>query len=116
MVWSRNFLDNKILFALLLSNIFVLIFFWFIVVWRFKISADFIPLHYTLYFGFDRFGPKFDLFLFPTLSSLIFTINTVVTYKVLKKNKLWQGIMLGLTLLLQLILFSSLILSILKTI
>ena len=48
---------------------------------NFKISADFIPLHYTLYFGFDRFGPKFDLFLFPTLSSLIFTINTVVTYR-----------------------------------
>ena len=114
MISFKIFLNNRILFILLCLNIFIFVFLWFVAVWIFNISEDFIPLHYTLYFGFDRFGPKFDLFLFPTLSSLIFGINTAISCSVLKKSKLWQGIMLGLTFLLQLTLFISLVLSILK--
>jgi len=114
MISFKKFLNNKILFVLLFLNIFVFIFLWFVSAWRFNISEDFIPLHYTLYFGFDRFGPKFDLFLFPTMSSLIFGINTAISYSVLKKSKLWQGIILGITFLLQLTLLTSLVLSILK--
>ncbi|MAG28682.1 hypothetical protein CL632_00850 [bacterium] len=103
------------LYILFGASLFVLFVIWFIVVWRFQASESFIPLHYTIYFGFDRFGPKFDLFLFPTLGSIIMIVNSAISKLVLKDNKLWQGVLLGLTLLMELILLVSLMLALLKS-
>ena len=96
------------------ASLFVLSVIWFLAIWRFQVSESFIPLHYTIYFGFDRFGPKFDLFLFPTLGSIIMIVNLAITRIVLEGNKLWQGVLLGLTLLMELILLVSLVLAVLK--
>jgi hypothetical protein len=110
----RRFLDNKIKLVLMLANIFALAIIWFVASWRFSVSEAFIPIHYTIYFGFDRFGPRYDIFLFPTLSTLILFINLFVGRIVFKGNKLWEDIILGITLLLQMIMIVSLVLAILK--
>ena len=87
---------------------------WFIAVWRFGVSEDFIPLHYTGYFGLDRFGPKYDLFLFPSLGTVILAVNVLVSRSVFKSSRLWQGILMGLSFLMELILLVSLVLAVLK--
>lgn len=92
----------------------VLALLWFVALWRFGVSEDFVPLHYTIYFGLDRFGPKYDLFLFPTLGTVIFAVNVLVAYRVFFGNKLWQAVLMGLTAVMELILLTSFVLAVLK--
>jgi len=82
--------------------------------WRYVISADFVPLHYTVYFGLDRFGPKYDLFLFPTLGLTFFLINLLVIKYAIEDNKLWRGVIYAITLVIEFILLASFVLVILK--
>jgi len=95
-------------------NILVVCILWFFAVWRFQVSSDFVSLHYTIYFGVDRFGPKFDLFLFPTLGTIIFILNLIISRIVLEDTRFWRTIFIGLTFLMELTLLTSFILSILK--
>lgn len=87
---------------------------WFVAIWRFGVSEDFVPLHYTIYFGLDRFGPKHDLFLFPVLGTVVLAMNMAVSRMVFWGNALWQGILMGLTFLMEMILLTSLVLAVLK--
>ena len=103
--WSR---------VIIIGNMAILAILWFFSVWRFFVSPDFIPLHYTVYFGFDRFGPRSDIFLFPTLASVIFGANLAVAVRVLSSRILWRRALLSLTLLLEFSLLLSLVLVVLK--
>ncbi len=96
------------------ASAFALAAIWFVAVWRFGVSEDFIPLHYTVYFGLDRFGPKYDLFLFPSLGSVILAVNALLARTVFAENRLWQGVFLGLTFMMELTLLVSLVLAVLK--
>ncbi|MBI4122454.1 MAG: hypothetical protein HY462_00485 [Parcubacteria group bacterium] len=107
--WDRI---SRTLFAL---SALVLGFVWFLAVWRWRLAADFIPLHYTIYFGLDRFGPKSDLALFPALGSVIFGVNAVLAEKLFAKNQFGRLALLALTLLLVAVLLASFVLIILKT-
>lgn len=100
---------------LALSALLALAWLWFFSIWRWRLSPDFIPLHYTVYFGFDRFGPKSDIFLFPTLGTVILALNWPVVNALFKRNALWQGLLWAATLVLELILLLSLMLVVFKT-
>ena len=89
------------------SNIAALAVNWALSVWRYLLSPDYIPLHYTVYFGFDRFGPRWDIFLFALLASIILGINFFVLKQVFAKVEFWSVFFLALTLLLQLILLGA---------
>lgn len=107
---SQN-LSIKILTGL---GIFILAILWIFAFWRYRISSDFVPLHYTIYFGLDRFGPKYDLFLFPSFGTVILVLNIFISRIVFADNRLWKGIALGLTFMMELILLASLVLVVLK--
>jgi len=115
-MFQKNAFKKFPVIFLIFANAIVLGLNWFIAAWRFGVSEEFIPLHYTIYFGVDRFGPRFDIFLFPTLGLTLFAVNILI-YKILfNKNALWQGVFMGLTFLFELILLSALILSVLKSV
>jgi len=101
--------------ALFAFSIFVLLFLWFISFWRYCFSEAFIPLHYSVFFGFDRFGPRSDIFLFPVLGTIIAFTNTAVARFALAENRLWQGATYALTLFFELLLTASLLLVVLRT-
>lgn len=101
--------------VLVFINIFVLAGNWALSAWRFVISPEYIPLHYTVYFGFDRFGPKHDIFLFAALATIIFVVNIFVWRAIMLKNEFWSAFFLVLTLILQLLLLGAPWLVILKT-
>ena len=96
--------------------IFVVGFLWFLAVWRWRLSADFIPLHYTIYFGLDRFGPKSDLALFPVLGSVVFGVNAFLTWRLFPENQFARTVLLSFSALLLGALLVSFILIILKII
>ena len=111
---GKRFQFSKFLTITLLGgNILALASNWFISFWRYNISPEYIPLHYTVYFGFDRFGPRSDIFLFATLGTVIFIVNDIVAIFLFKENQLWRRVFLGLTLFMQIILLVSMILVIL---
>jgi hypothetical protein len=109
-----GYLDRSSKIMTILCFLAVL-FLWFFVFWRWRVSEDFAPLHYSVYFGFDRFGPKSDLFLYPFLGTVIFIVNTLIALRIFYANKFGKLLILSFTLFLLLILFSSFILITLKT-
>ncbi len=111
---TQNSKRNLLEYSLIAANALALGTIWLIAVWRFSVSEDFIPLHYTVYFGLDRFGPKYDLFLFPTLGSVILGVNMLVSRAAFYGNYLWRGLFLGFTLLAEVMLLVSLTLALLK--
>lgn len=94
--------------------IFIAVILWIFAFWRYRISSDFVPLHYTVYFGLDRFGPKYDLFLFPSFGTIILILNIFISRIVFEDNRLWKAVILGLTFMMELILLVSLVLVVLK--
>ena len=92
-----------------------LVLLWLFTAWRYRLSPDYMPLHYTIYFGFDRFGPKYDIFLFATIGAVILLVNLVIGAAMFRKDPLWQALWWGLTAFFQLILIVALVLSVLKS-
>lgn len=84
--------------------------------WRYALSPDFIPLHYNIYFGFDRFGPRGDIFLFPSLATVVLLVNLLIVGRVFGRDNFWTLVFLGLTLFLQAVFLGSLLLVTLKNI
>ena len=107
-------ISSKPALILILANLFLLAILWAFTIWRWRISPDFIPLHYTVFFGFDRFGPKYDIFLFPTLATVLVAVNGAVARELFSGHRLWQSLWLVLTLFLQMSLVLSLVLTVLK--
>ena len=88
---------------------------WVFSVWRFYLSPDYIPLHYTVYFGFDRFGPRYDVFLFATIGTIILVVNAAVGAAMFKEHPLWQALWWAKTTLLEVILMAAIVLAVLKS-
>jgi len=49
-------------------------------IWRIVPLAEaspFIPLHYNIYLGIDRFGPWYSIFLLPALGATLLVVNVI---------------------------------------
>lgn len=112
----KKLTKNRVYGALLAGNIFILAVGWAFSAWRYAHAEEFIPIHYTIYFGFDRFGPKIDLFVYPILATVLCIINGALMYTVFRAHMLWKMIVLGLLLFFQALLFTSLFLAVLSSV
>lgn len=48
--------------------------------WKIRPAAGedaFIPLHYNIYFGIDRFGPWYQVFVLPAIGFTLLVINSI---------------------------------------
>ena len=53
---------------------------WFLPIWRIVPLAElkpFLPLHYNVYMGIDRFGPWYGAFVIPVLGTFLWIINSI---------------------------------------
>jgi hypothetical protein len=60
-------------------------------VWRILPLAKeqpFIPLHYNIYFGVDRFGPWYHAFIIPALGLLFLLVSLIMQTHFFKKEKM----------------------------
>lgn len=72
--------------------------------WRLKDAAEFVPLHYNIYFGIDRLGPYYQLFSLPFLGLLFIAVNFLLGAAFFSKEKLLSQILAGISSFSQLIL------------
>lgn len=73
----------------LISFLF-LVFIFLLPIWRIVPLSEnqpFLPLHYNIYFGVDRFGPWYQVFVVPVLGLLFLIINTYFQVLFYKREK-----------------------------
>ncbi len=61
-------------------SILFLLAMWLLPIWRIVPLAElkpFLPLHYNVYMGIDRFGPWYYAFMIPVLGTLLWIINSI---------------------------------------
>lgn len=101
--------------SVVLSFLFCVMNVW-LPIWRIvPLSNDrpFIPLHYNIYLGVDRFGDWKEIFLLPTLGLGLFLLNLVLQTLAVRRER-FLSMMFGVTtVFLEAILFFALALIIL---
>lgn len=73
----------------------------------------FIPLHYNVLFGIDRFGPWYNIFWIPAFGLLVLFLNVIVGTVVYHQEKFMTTLLVAGTLGVQFTLFSSMVLIVL---
>lgn len=69
----------------------------------------YIPLHYNIYFGTDRFGPWYQVFFLPGLGTVLLIVNTLFQAVFFKREKMLSRFFAIGTLFAEAILFLSMI-------
>ncbi len=60
-----------------------------------------IFLHYNIYFGVDLIGPWYHIFIMPAVSSLVYLLNILFSYILYVRNRWFSYTILGITVLIQ---------------
>lgn len=79
-------------------------------------TKPFIPLHYNIYFGVDRFGPWEQAFVIPALGLLFWFISAIMQTIFFRKEKLLVRFFAMSTVFIELIFLVAIILLILLNI
>lgn len=88
-------------------------------IWRIVPIAseqNYIPLHYNIYFGVDKFGPWYSIFVLPILGFVFIVINIALQTHFALREKLLTRIFAASTVFLEMILFVAMVLIILLNI
>jgi len=97
-------------------SLLFLIAMWLLPIWRIVPLAEqkpFLPLHYNVYMGIDRFGPWYYAFFIPVLGTLLWIVNTVFEALFFQKARILSSFFAFGTVITECILFASLIFMIL---
>lgn len=73
----------------------------------------YIPLHYNIYFGVDRFGPWYYIFVPPTLGALLLILNVIFEGVYVKREHVLSMFFAVSTIVVETILFGAMVLMVL---
>ncbi len=76
-------------------------------------DETFIPLHYNIYFGIDRFGPWYYIFILPALGFLMLLLNVIFEAVFVKREHILSIFFAVTTIAVEVILFVSMALIVL---
>lgn len=76
-------------------------------------EETFIPLHYNIYFGIDRFGPWYYIFVLPALGFLMLLLNVIFESVFVKREHILSIFFAVTTIVVEVILFVSMIMIVL---
>lgn len=79
-------------------------------------DQPFIPLHYNIYFGVDRFGPWYHTFVIPALGLLFLLISLIMQTYFFKRERMLTRFFAVSTIFLELTFFIAMVLLILLNI
>ncbi|PIT90706.1 MAG: hypothetical protein COU22_00700 [Candidatus Komeilibacteria bacterium CG10_big_fil_rev_8_21_14_0_10_41_13] len=105
--------DYRFYLPLFLSVIFNALI-WFLILWRLPAQTAWIPLHYTVAFGIDWFGPWNKILYYPLISLAIIIINLFLAAQVHDRNSFQSIFLIWTALILQIIILINLIVLILN--
>lgn len=81
------FIKDKIIWIFGLLSLALNLFLWLLFYIKIPRAEEIIPLHYNIYFGIDRVGEWFEIFIYPFTAFVIFLINFFLSYLIYKKEK-----------------------------
>ena len=93
---SQVLWQDRVFLVGIFISLGILLFSWLLAA-QSELQGDFIPWHYSVYFGIDRIGPWWYVLLYPTASSVVFLINTIIAILVYFQRKLFSYIVIGTT-------------------
>jgi len=99
-LFRLSFLISFILWLLLLVMPF----------FRLTPSADegnFIPLHYNVFFGVDKFGPWYSVFQLPAFGLFFLLINNWLAARFFEREKILSAFFMVTTVLIQVVLLAA---------
>src|SRR3989339_60385 len=70
-------------------------------------EANFIPLHYNVFFGVDKFGPWYTVFQLPIFGLLVLLVNFYLATRFFKREKALSGFFCVTALLAQFMLLAA---------
>jgi len=85
-------------------------------VWRIMpIASDkpFIPLHYNIYLGVDRFGPWYGVFLLPAIGATLLVINVMFEAVFFRREHVLSKFFAYATVFSEIVLFAAMVLIVL---
>lgn len=77
---------------------------WLLLLFAVRPSAETVTLHYTIYFGVDRVGAWYQLFLVPLAGLIVFAVNAVLSATYRRREALVGLLLAGSTLVFQVLL------------
>ncbi|MBI3963441.1 MAG: hypothetical protein HY341_00410 [Candidatus Kerfeldbacteria bacterium] len=100
----RNIIKNRFaIFELPLARAFLLsallfnVVTWIVTARSYSPTEDFVPLHYTIYFGIDLFGPWQYLYTYAAWGAVIVIVNTVIASLILRRHQALALLFTGVT-------------------
>lgn len=72
-------------------------------------EGQFIPLHYNIYFGVDRFGPWYHLFFLPALGAVLLIINIIFEALFFEREHVLSTFFAAATLFAEIVLFTAMV-------
>lgn len=82
----RSFFVSKIFLFTVIGSLLINGLLWFFLYRNFPASSDPVFLHYTVFFGVDRIGPWYHIFLLPLSGFLILVLNGVFAWLVSERE------------------------------
>lgn len=97
----RLFFTSKTFLFTVITSLLINGLLWFFLYRNFPASTEPVFLHYTVFFGVDRIGPWYYIFLLPLAGFLILLFNTVFAWVVYRREKTISLFLLWASLFLQ---------------
>lgn len=89
---------------LLIGAAFSHVLVWAFALWQVHPQEEQLYLHYNIYFGVDLIGPWYRFYLLPVIGLVILFVNIALARILFRKEKMMPYIILGITMVYQLLL------------
>lgn len=102
---QKESLNFKNYYLAIILALFLNLLIWLMSVLRIPPSADWIPLHYHVFFGIDWFGPWTYILIYPAIGLFLIILNCVLAFILrikepfLSKILIWQNIVVQVLIL-----------------
>lgn len=83
--------QGRLYLWMFITSIFLWLVMFALLWWRIvplSVENPFLPLHYNVYFGVDRFGPWYQVFSLPALGLLFLVVNVVMQTHFFRREKM----------------------------
>lgn len=73
--YFREFISDSHAASIFIAGLAFNVMIWFLIIWRLPVSASWVPLHYSYFFGIDKIGPWISAIYYPLSALFIIVIN-----------------------------------------
>ncbi len=98
-------LQDRLAIGMLVAILFLQVAQWAYDIWQVRPQETPVFLHYNIYFGVDLIGPWYQFFLMPAIGLVIAVVNVLLARIVFRRQKIFGYIILGITLVYQVLIF-----------